>query len=120
MIVHKVFAQVSDIVGDINNPALPTAYQDISNNAITLFITNIIRILFVAAGIYAFFNLILAGYQYMSAAGDAKALNAAWARIWQSLVGLIIIIGSFALAVVFGQILFGQPGFILNPQIYGP
>jgi len=114
---EKVFAQVDQIVGTITNPAVP-AYQGLGG--IGLFLSNILRLLFVAAGIYAFFNLVIAGFKYMGAAGDPKVLNAAWAKIWQSLIGLVIIVGSFALAALFGQIIFGQPGFILNPQIYGP
>lgn len=84
------------------------------------FFTNILRLIFVVAGIYAFINLIIAGFEYMTAAGDAKKLSAAWARIWQSLLGLVIIVGSFALAALFGQIIFGDAMFILRPTIYGP
>jgi uncharacterized membrane protein YphA (DoxX/SURF4 family) len=120
MVAEKVFAQVDQIVGTITNPALPAPYQNIAGGALTLFLTNILRLMFVAAGIFAFFNLVVAGFKYMNAAGDPKALNAAWAKIWQSLIGLLIIIGSFAMAVIFGQLVFGNPGFILNPKIYGP
>jgi hypothetical protein len=118
MLAEKVFAQVGDIVGQITNPALPSAYQGIGT--IGLFLTNILRFIFVAAGIYAFFNLVMAGFKYMNAGGDPKVLSAAWAKIWQSLIGLTIIVGSFAVAVIIGQIIFGNPGFILDPQIYGP
>lgn len=108
----------SDIVGTVKNPN--TAYPSIASGGLTSFLANILRLVFVAAGIFAFVNLIIAGYQYMSAGGDAKQLEAAWGRIWQSLLGLIIIVGSFALAALFGYVLFGNAGFILNPTIYGP
>jgi len=85
-----------------------------------LFITNILRLVFAVAGIYAFFNLIIAGFEYMTAAGDAKKLASAWSRIWQSLIGLVLIVGSFALVSLFSYLLFGDAGFILNPKIYGP
>ncbi len=91
-----------------------------SGGGIVLFFTNIIRLVFVVAGVLAFLNLIIAGFQYMNAAGDTKALNAAWSRIWQSLVGLVILVGSFALAALFSYLIFGDAGFILNPKIYGP
>lgn len=106
-----------DIVGAVTNP-LPH-YGNVDTGLI-LFFSNILRLIFVAAGIFAFINLIVAGFQYMTAAGDTKALTAAWSRIWQSLVGLIIIVGSFALASLFGYLIFGDAGFILNPKIYGP
>jgi hypothetical protein len=117
---HLVQA-ADDIVGTITNP-LPTPYQSLigTNGGLILFFTNILRLVFVIAGIYAFLNFILAGFQYMGAGGDSKAMGAAWARIWQSMLGLIIIVGSFALASLFSQLIFGRPDFILNPTIYGP
>ncbi len=109
----------TDIIGTVTNP-LPRAYQGVTSGGLILFLTNILRLVFVAAGIFAFVNLIIAGYQYMSAGGDAKALEHAWSRIWQSLLGLILIVGSFALAALLGYVLFGDAGFILSPKIYGP
>jgi hypothetical protein len=112
-----------DVVGTkIKNP-LPTAYQNVvgtNGGGLMVFLTNVLRLIFVVAGIYAFLNFIIAGFQYMSAAGDSKALSAAWDRIWQSFIGLIVIIASFALAALMGQLLFNNPQFILNPVLYGP
>lgn len=120
--VTKIFAQtnsdVKNLFGTVTNP-LATTYGDYNTGLIAL-LTNIIRLAFVAAGVFALFNFIVAGFQYMNAGGDAKALAAAWSRIWLSLVGLIILVGSFALAALFGLLFFGNAGFILNPVIYGP
>lgn len=114
---------MDDVVGKITNP-LPGSYQNIAAGAggggLILFFSNVLRLVFVAAGIYAFINFIIAGYEYMTAAGDTKMLTNAWARIWQSLVGLIIIVGSFAAAALMGQFFFGSPTAILSPQLYGP
>lgn len=115
----RLLAATSDIVGTVTNP-LPAAYQGVTTGGLILFITNILRLVFVAAGVFAFLNLVVAGFQYMNAGGDAKELTAAWGRIWQSLLGLILVVGSFALAALFGYVLFGDAGFILNPKIYGP
>lgn len=115
----NVFAATSDIVGTVTNP-LPRAYQGVTTGGLILFLTNILRFVFVAAGVFAFINLIVAGFTYMGAGGDAKQLTQAWNRIWQSLLGLIIVVGSFALAALFGYLFFGDAGFILNPKIYGP
>ena len=71
----------------------------------------------VIAGVYALFNLIFAGYAFMSAGDDAKKVAGAWAKIWQSLLGLAIAAGAFVLAAIFGQLIFRQWDFILNPQI---
>lgn len=110
----------SNPFGTITNPLPKYGSALGASGGLILFFTNILRLVFVVAGILAFLNFILAGFQYMTAAGDAKALSAAWARIWQSLLGLVILAGSFALAALFGYLIFGDAGFILNPKIYGP
>lgn len=84
------------------------------------FLNNIIRLLIIAGGLFAFFNLILAGYGFLGAGDDPKKMGAAWAKIWQSMLGLLFIIGSFVLAAIFGWLLFGNPGALLKPTIYGP
>lgn len=109
----------SGLIGTVENP-LPTAYQGITSGGLILFLTNILRLVFVVAGIYAFINLILAGFQYMSAGGDSKQISAALGKIWGSLIGLILVVGSFALAALFGYLIFGHADYILSPQIYGP
>ncbi len=109
---------MEQIVGQVQNPLEGTSYAGLSG--VGLFITNILRLFFVAAGVYALLNFIIAGYSYMNAAGDTKKLSAAWSRIWQSLIGLVIIVGSFAIASLFGYLIFGRADFILNPVIYGP
>jgi len=81
---------------------------------------NILKLLIVGAGIFALINFILAGYSFMNAAGDAKKIELAWAKIWQSMAGLLIIASSFALAALIGKIMFGSATAILQPIIYGP
>lgn len=112
---------MDDIVGDITSP-LPSAYQGLTGSpgGPILLLTNVIRLLFVAGGIFSFINILVAGFGFMTAGGDSKKITDAWNKIWQSLLGLVFIVGSFALAAVFGQILFGDATFILNPKIYGP
>lgn len=114
------------IFGDIKNPfekinpGSPYATGVGPNFGLIRFLNNILRLLFVVAGLYAFLNLIIAGFGFISASGDPKKISNAWAKIWQSLVGLLIIVSSFVLAAIFGQLIFGNPGAILNPQLYGP
>lgn len=105
------------IIGQVENP-LSGTYAGLSG--IGPFISNILRLFFVVAGVTALFNFIVAGYSYMNAAGDSKKLDAAWNKIWLSLVGLIIIVASFAISALFGQLIFGNPMYFLNPSVYGP
>lgn len=118
-LIPNVFADshIPQIIGTIN-PPLPDTYRTLGG--LIVFVSNILRLVFLAAGIYAFINFIVAGYQYMMAAGDSKLLQKAWERIWQSFVGLLVIVASFAAAALFGYLLFNDAGFILNPKVYGP
>ncbi len=112
----KVLAQ--NIIGTKISP--PTGGYGGAETGVVALLSNILRLVFVAAGIFALINFIIAGFQYMTAGGDSKAMGAAWSRIWQSLLGLVIIVLSFALASLVGYIMFGDAGFILNPKVYGP
>jgi hypothetical protein len=37
-----------------------------------------------------------------------------------SLIGLVILVGSFLLAGIIGHLLYGDASALLNPRIYGP
>jgi hypothetical protein len=91
-----------------------------SGGGLIAFFNNIIRLLIVIGGIWAFINLILAGYGFLGAGEDPKKMEAAWQKIWQSMLGLLFILSSFVLAAIFGYLLFGNPTAILKPRIYGP
>jgi len=107
--------QLADIFGTIN-PPFPIANIE-AGAGIGRLLNTVFKLMIIIAGVYALFNLIFAGYAFMSAGDDAKKVAGAWAKIWQSLWGLAIAAGAFVLAAVFGQLIFGQWDFILNPQI---
>jgi hypothetical protein len=85
-----------------------------------LFANALLKLIITLAGLFAFLNIIIAGYQFMSAGGDPKKISEATSKIWQSLMGLLLVAGSFVLAVIFGWLLFGDATAILMPKIYGP
>ncbi len=111
--------EISGVVGTIT---MPNGFQNVDSTSggFAVLFSNILRLVFVAAGIFAFINFIIAGFEYMSAAGDSKKLSAALDRIWYSLLGLVVLVGSFALTAVVSQLFFGNPTYILNPTITGP
>jgi len=77
----------------------------------------VIWVLIVGAGVYALFNFVLAGYSFLSAGDDPKKITGAWAKIWQTALGLAVAAASIMLAAIFGKIIFGSWDFILNPTI---
>lgn len=84
------------------------------------FLNAFLKLLIVMGGFYALLNIIFAGYGFLSAGDDPKKMEAAWAKIWQSLLGLLIIAGSFVLAGIIGYLVFGSTTAILSPEITGP
>lgn len=105
------------IVGTINPPPGNINY---TIAGIVPFLNTIIKFLIVIAGVYVLFNIILAGFAFINAGGDPKNVEKAWGKIWQSVMGLLIVAGSFVLAVIFGYLVFGDPMAILSPKIYTP
>jgi hypothetical protein len=103
--------------GPIQPPAGISNYADQPDVAIGQLVNTIIRVLIVGAGVYALINLVLAGYAFMSAGDDAKKVAGAWAKIFQTLIGLAVAAGAFVLAAIFGQLIFKDPLFILHPKI---
>lgn len=114
--------------GVIGNIIPPAPFQGIagqygsygSGTGLIYFFNNLIRLLIMLGGLWAFVNLILAGYGFLGAGEDPKRMGAAWQKIFVSMLGLLFILGSFVLAAIFGWLLFGDAGAILNPKIYGP
>lgn len=103
--------------GTIKSPI--TGYGDVGTGLPT-FVTNVITIIFAAAGLFAFFNLMIAGFSYITAAGDTKKIEAATYSINMSLIGLVVMVGAAALTGIISYLLFGDAGAILSPTITGP
>jgi len=108
------------IFGNITPPSSIKLWTDKAGNegnALFLFISNMLKLAGTIAGIYAVVQFIMAGFTYITAAGDPKMMEKAWAMIWQSMLGLLIIGSAFTLAAVIGKLTGLNP---LSPEIYGP
>jgi hypothetical protein len=114
----KLLAQAPDL-GTVGVPKALQGFGggDVTGGAIGIFLQLIIKLLLVGGGIYALFNLVLAGYAFMSAGDDPKKMEGAWSKIWQTAIGLVFMAGAFVLAAIFGQLIFNKWDFILNPVI---
>lgn len=122
MSIFTVFAVTTDdVIGKVTPPPFiklpgidPTTGQ--LTGPISL-LNSLLKLVFIVAGLWAFLNLILAGFGFISAGGDPKNVTKAWDKIWQTLVGLLIIVASFLLAAIFGMLLFKDPTAILQPKL---
>ena len=98
----------------VNVPGITTSGQ---LTGIILLLNAVLRLIFIIAGLFAFFNILMAGISFISAGGDPKKVQHAWEKIWKSFLGLVIIVTSFILAAVIGIILFKDPSALLNPRL---
>lgn len=70
-----------------------------------ILLNRIFNLIGVVAGIFFLIQILLAGFAYISASGDQKKTEAAWAKIYQSIIGLLIVSSAFVLTAVIGKLL---------------
>ena len=110
----KLIAQ--NPLGTVPLPNALSHFGDVSGG-LGKFLNLALKLLLVGGGIYALFNLVLAGYAFLGAGDDPKKVEGAWGKICQTAMGLLFMAGAFVLAAIFGQLIFGRWDFILNPSI---
>ncbi len=106
--------------GIITRPGALSSFDPVDTGGLGQLLQLFLNVLIVAGSIYALFNFVLAGYAFMSAGDDPKKIAGAWAKIWQTALGLTIVAGSFVLAGIFGYLIFKDTSALLTPSIIGP
>jgi hypothetical protein len=66
-------------------------------------ISNAIGAMTIFAGIWFLFQIIIAGYNYMSAGGDKTRIEAAGRKITNSLIGIAIVVAGYAMISLIGS-----------------
>lgn len=102
------------------NPPIGTGIFSQGTQGIGVLLSIIIKTAAVGAGIYTIFNFITAGYAYISGSGDPKQVQYATSKIWQSIIGLIIVVGAVALGSLVSLLVFGDATYILRLKIFTP
>lgn len=74
-------------------------YSDIGN-----ILSAGLQIALIVAGIIVLLMVIMGGIQYMTSGGDKEAAQAAQKRITAALVGLVIVVSAYALAVIIEKV----------------
>ncbi len=114
-------ATADPIFGEVEAPPGVAAYDAAADGiGLVLFLSNIIRIVTIVGGIFVMINILYAGWIYISSSGDAGAHKKVADTVTFSVMGLAIIVGSYAAAALAGLIFFGDAAFILTPTICGP
>ena len=113
--------ETESVFGKVEAPPGVAAYDTAAEGiGLILFISNLIRIITIAGGIFVMGNIIYAGWIYISSSGKAEAHTKVADTVVYSVIGLAIIVGSYAAAALAGLIFFGDATFILSPTICGP
>jgi hypothetical protein len=111
----------TSIFGSVSAPPGVADYDaQVGGIGLVLFLSNLIKIVTIVGGLFVMVNLIRAGWTYISSSGDASAHEKVANTITFSVVGLAIIVASYAGAALIGLIFFGDATFILSPTICGP
>ncbi len=77
-------------------------------------LSRIIGILTLVAVIYFIFQVIFAGYTWISAGGDSQKVKLAQDKLWQSVLGLTIVIFAVAFVSLMGYLIGGVDLLDLN------
>ena len=116
---RRVFATTpSDQLGIIEPPPGVENYGN-TVVGITAFISALLRLSAVVAGIWSLFNFIIAGFMYISNQGDSGIHQKVVERFTMTIFGLVVIVASYSIAGLVGLIIFGDANFIISPKITG-
>ncbi|KKT40515.1 hypothetical protein A3K29_00980 [Candidatus Collierbacteria bacterium RIFOXYB2_FULL_46_14] len=106
-------AYATDVIGTIDLPAgIPK-----ETSQTTDIISALIRFIVVVGGVFALWQLLSGGFQFISSGGDKGKLAEAQNKITMSLVGLVIIAASFIIIAIISKVLFDDFGAILAPKL---
>ncbi len=86
--------------GNIGTITPPAGAPDVAGDPsgfISGLVRNSIKILLIVAFILALIWTIIAGIKFVLAGGDPKAVSAAWSQIYWGLIGLVVVVGAFAI-----------------------
>lgn len=103
------------LIGTISDPHSGTLAGGAAN--LTSLLGAIIRLITIVAGIYAFINFLVGGFGFITSGGDPQAVSRSWSRIYQSLIGLAVVVLAFVFAGLMELLLDID---ILDPTITGP
>ncbi|MCL4338410.1 hypothetical protein M1271_01840 [Patescibacteria group bacterium] len=119
IIINYILAACDPAIGCITPPSFIQSGIDSTGKltGMLIFLNSLLKLVFIIAGLWGFINLIIGGFGFMTAGGDSKAIGKSWERIWQTFLGLLIIVSSFLLAAIIGMLLFKNPTAILQPQL---
>lgn len=115
---------MNDFFGTIENPLKAvnqSGYGELTDpNGPLSLISNIFQLIALVAGLYSLLNMLLAGMRYIASNGDKGATETARKQMYNSLIGMVIVVLSFTIGAILSELLFGSADFLFKPKIFGP
>lgn len=108
---------VDDLFGKVNPPPGLGRFGGDAYGGLLTFMNFGLNLILVIAGLFTLFNIILAGFSYMTSNGDPKKVSEAHNKIMFTVIGLGIIVAAPVIAGVIGMIVFGDWKAILSPSL---
>lgn len=84
---------------------------------ILYFISRMIRLIMVIAGVWSAIMILLAGYTFISSSGDSGSYQKVRNQLTNAIIGLVIIMFTYTIIGLISLIIFRDAGFILNPTL---
>lgn len=95
----------------------PIGLQTSESIGIVGFASVLLRIFTIICGLWFMFNVIFAGFLFISSSTDTATFGKVKDSLYFSLIGLFLLAIAYMVAGVIGTIFFGDAGFILNPTL---
>jgi hypothetical protein len=111
----------SAIIGRVTAPGAVANINATSGGdiGVIFFISRLINFANIIAGILVMLNFVYAGFSYITSAGDSSAMVKINEKLTWSFIGIIIIVGSYTIAGIFGLVFYADPTFIIAPKLTG-
>lgn len=104
----------SDSTGELG----PFAGKTLNSPLSTLldYVSSIVGVMTIFASIWFLFQILYAGYEWISGGGDTKKIAGARDRITHAFMGLVIVVGAWSLLAIAGQF-FGY-NTLVDPNVF--
>lgn len=109
------------VIGNVTPPVAITNWSAESSTTFggIAFLSTLIRLITIVAGIFVMFNFVAAGFKYVTSMGNTSVNMEVRDKLLFSVIGLLIIVSAYTIAGLIGLIFFGDAAFILRPTLTG-
>jgi hypothetical protein len=120
---QRLLAQVPHPAGTIGGDGLGpfgnVADATSGLTGVTRIVSSIIGIMTIAAGMWFLFQFTIGGFNWITAGGDKAKLQSARDRLTNALIGLVVVVGGWAVLALAGQFFnvdftVQSPGDVIN------